>query len=611
MSLHTFSDQPPALPSRNLFVRVFRYCRRYPGYALATLGCAVASTLLGMAYPKLTGLIIDSVRPGGDGGALAWMALGLAGAFLGRDLFNGLRIVLNNTFEQLVIFDLRSDLYGVMQRLPVPWFDQRATGDLMTRVSEDVTSVERVLIDGIEQGVVAVLQIAGVGFLLFWINPTLALWSLVPIPFLVAGALWYTTTAHERYRVQRRAVSAMNALLLDNLQGVRQIKSFVRERRELEHFREKALAVKDGMLVVMKAWAVYSPSMSFLAAAGTVLVLYFGGLDVVSGKAFSHGELVTFMLYVGMFYEPVNRLHSLNQLVQAGRAAGERVFKIMDTEPEGAGAGRAVLPPRAGTGRAVRYEGVAFGYREGLPVLRGIDLEVPAGTTVALVGPTGAGKTTVVNLLPRFYECTAGRLTIDGVSVTDVPLEALRSEIGIVSQESFLFNASVRENLRFGRPEATEEEMWRALEAANARAFVEALPEKLETNVGERGVKLSVGEKQRLSIARALLKDPPILILDEATASVDTATEILIQQALERLMKNRTSFVIAHRLSTVRNAGLICVLEKGRIVEQGRHDELLGRGGLYARLCAAQSSGRTIEEVFEKMDEAGAPGQPR
>jgi ABC-type multidrug transport system fused ATPase/permease subunit len=339
--------------------------------------------------------------------------------------------------------------------------------------------------------------------------------------------------------------------------------------------------------------------MSLAGSLGMVLVLWAGGREVVAGQM-TLGQLVGFLFYLGLFYEPVARLHGLNQMLQAARAAGERVFDILDAPVE-----RTDSRPRAALREPVRgevaYENVSFSYQPDRVALRNVSLHARPGEMVALVGPTGAGKSTLVNLLPAFYEPTSGRITIDGQDIAGLSLESLRSSIGVVSQESFLFNGTVRENILYGRPDATEGELLAASKAANCHEFIQRLPQGYDSRVGERGVKLSVGEKQRVSIARALLKDAPILILDEATASVDTATERLIQEALERLMASRTSIVIAHRLSTIRKADQILVLRHGQIVERGTHHELLANGGLYCFLARIQGT-HFIEEGLEALE---------
>jgi ABC-type multidrug transport system fused ATPase/permease subunit len=425
---------------------------------------------------------------------------------------------------------------------------------------------------------------------------------MAPIPLLVVGAIIYTTTVHGRYRLVRAATSEMNALLHDNLQGIRQIKGFGRERHESGRFEDKAGALRLATLRVMRAWSIYNPAMDFCSGIGRVIVIGVGGYAVINSEM-SLGSLVGFLSCLMMFYDPVGRLHGLNQMFQAGRAAGERVFDILDADEEVRAKSGAIVLGEANPVRGeVEFRDVCFEYREGLPVLKGLSVHVPPGATVALVGPTGAGKTTIVNLLPRFYDVTGGAILVDGIDIRNVTLESLRRQIGVVSQEPFLFNGTIRENIMYGRLGATEEEMEAAAQAANCHEFIIRLPERYEAHVGERGVKLSVGEKQRVSIARALLKDPPILILDEATASVDTATERLIQEALERLMVNRTSFVIAHRLSTVRSADLILVIRAGEVIERGCHDELMAADGLYAQLCRVQSTAVTIEEQLEQME---------
>jgi len=390
---------------------------------------------------------------------------------------------------------------------------------------------------------------------------------------------------------------------MDHLQGMRQIKTYGWLQEGANRFEKVAQDVRTASLGIMKAWAFYSPSMAWFAAAGTCLVLWVGGRSVLEGKM-AVGELVAFLLYVGMFYEPVGRLHSLNQLIQAGRAAGERVFSILDAEPEPGHVPTVSLrklPRRQGSAREVIFKNIHFSYRTGKEVLHGIDLKIPSGTSLALVGPTGAGKTTLASLVARFHDPTTGEVLLDGIPLPQIALKELRREVGVVTQEPFLFQATVRDNLELGKPGATDIEMERVLEAACALDFVRALPDGWNSKVGERGVRLSAGERQRLSIARALLKDPPVLILDEATASVDTATEKQIQLALDHLLAGRTSIVVAHRLSTVRKADAIAVVENGRIIELGDHSTLTRSGGLYSKLWSIQSEHvnlQTIEELF-------------
>ena len=573
-----------------------RYIKPYKRMAAGTILCAVLSLAFTFIYPGLTPYIIDEIIGNQRTAALPWVILVLVATFFLREAFNSLRIMINNHFEQNVIYDMRIAVYNRLQRLPVRYFDRRASGDLMTRIIEDVNAVERVLIDGTEQGTVALLSVVGVVTILLVKNTTLALVSLVTFPLLICGALAYTLTAHRRYRRQRESASAMNSLLMDNLQGVRQIKAFNRQHHEDRRFADRADDLRHGTLGVMKAWALYSPSMAFANSLGTGLVLWVGGKQVIEG-AMTVGELMGFIFFLTLLYEPISRLHGLNQMMQGARAAGERVFDILDREVERPTQTRQLELPVRGH---VEYRGVQFNYQDDRQILRDIRLEAQPGEMIALVGPTGAGKSTLLNLLPAYYELSDGQILIDGQDISRLSLDSLRSVISVVSQESFLFNGSIRENILYGRLDALETALIAAARAANCHDFITRLSDGYDSHVGERGVRLSVGEKQRISIARALLKDCPVLILDEATASVDTATEKLIQEALERLMTGRTTFVIAHRLSTIRAADQILVMNQGRIIERGTHASLLEQEGIYAQLTRIQNT-TFIEERFDKL----------
>ncbi len=546
------------------------------------LFCAIGMTAALFVFPTITGYAVDEIlpNPAKHDEFTFWVMMTLL-AFGIRESLNGSRIFINNHFEQKVIYDIRSDLYGKIQLLPLNWFDTRRTGDIMTRVVEDVTNMERVLIDGIEQGVIAVLQILGFGIFLYILNPVVAGWATIPIPILAIGAWIYSTKGRDRYRNQREATSDMNSLLHDNIAGIRQIKSYAAESVEHTRFNQSSEILRQATLRMMRWWAIYSPSMSLVRTTGYVLVLAFGGAAVMQNDL-SMGDFTRFLLSLSLFYEPIDRLNSLNQMLLSGRSAADRVFEILDAEEELHATNGEIFQGRSRG--SVEFKNVSFSYQD-QSTLDGISISAEPGETIALVGTTGAGKTTVLSLLARFYERDSGEILLDGTDIGKLHKNSLRNQLAYVTQEPFLFNGTVRENLELAKRGASDVEIWKALTAANGDKFVRELPNQLDTNVGERGVKLSGGEKQRLSIARALLKDAPILLLDEATASVDSETERQIQSALDHLMENRTAFVIAHRLSTIQNADRIYVLEKGKVIEQGTHDQLLAENGKYAELC--------------------------
>ena len=568
----------------NSVLRVFFYLKHYPKLALAQLFCASLMAASVIIFPSIAGFVTDKILPDPSRHheLFKWVLLGVAGFFL-KDLLNCGRILVNNNFEQNVIYDIRSDLYRKIQNLPLRWFDGRRTGDIMTRVAEDVTSMERVLIDGIELGLVSTIQLLAVGALMYITDWKVGLWATLPIPLLIAGAWVYSKDSRHRHKAQRDATSDLNSLLHDNISGIRQIKSYAAEQDEQSHFDFLSEKVRQASLYLMRWWAVYNPSMSFIQMLGYSLVLLFGGQAVINGNM-ENGDLVMFFLLISLFYEPVSNLRQLNQLFLSSRAAADRVFEILDSEDEPNLKDSPPLPKDFAAKVEIKNLSFSYGENDNSRILKGLNLEALPGQTIALVGPTGAGKSTIVNLLPRFYSYQDGQILIDGHELREIDKSSLRQNIGYVTQEAFLFNGTVRQNLLLARRDATDEQLWTALSNACCDDFVKQLTEQLDTHIGERGVKLSGGEKQRLSIARALLKDPPILLLDEATASVDTETEHLIQTALDRLMENRTVFVIAHRLSTIKNADRIYVLNHGQVEEQGTHEQLLKLNGLYSEL---------------------------
>ncbi|MBP1747876.1 MAG: transporter ATP-binding protein [Deltaproteobacteria bacterium] len=589
--MHTSSEFSSESRSTGEFLRrILVYLKPYTFAGIGNIFFAFLTIAFYFVFPYITQYIIDTVIGGRKMELLLPAVACLAGTFLLCELCNAVRIIINTHFGQNVIYDMRRDVYARMQRLPVNFFDHRSSGDLMTRVIDDVASVHRILIDGIERAATTFLSILVVFVILLSKNLTLTMLALIPLTILIAGTAWYSLTAHRRYRRQREAIGAMNSLLMDNLQGIRQIKAFCRQSHEEERFRKKADGLRRTTFGVMKVWAAYSPAMTLMGSLGMVLVLWAGGPMVVHGEM-TLGELVAFLFYLTLFYQPVGRLDGLNQMLQSARAASDRVFDILDAADEKQGRSRVSFLKTPVSGD-VRYENVFFNYDQGAPALKNISLHARPGQTIALVGPTGSGKTTLVNLLPAFYMPASGRILIDGQDISSLSLESVRSYISIVSQESFLFNGTIRDNILYGNLGASEREMIRASQAANCHDFIMSLPDGYNSRVGERGVKLSVGEKQRISIARALLKDAPILILDEATASVDTVTERLIQEALSRLMADRTSFVIAHRLNTIRNADEILVMHHGEIIERGRHQGLINLNGMYARLSLIQGMER-------------------
>ncbi|NJL16755.1 MAG: ABC transporter ATP-binding protein, partial [Nitrospira sp.] len=528
---------------KSLF-RVLQYLRPHRCLAITTLICAGFATAMELVPPWVIKVIIDDVIQAKQVSWLPWVIGLLIGAHVLKNVFASLRIRLNNQLEQRVVHDLRRQIFSALQRLSITYFENRSTGEIMSRVTNDTEHVERIFIDGLEGMLTASLTLIGITGLLFMLNWKLAALSLLPIPVLALSASWFTSKVHGYYRETRQSAAELNGYLQDALSGIRETMGFGRQGHEQARFNRLSQTYSDKNLNAMVLWSVYSPGMILIAALGTVLILWYGAGEVIEGRL-TLGELVLFLSYLAMFYVPINQIHSVNHMLQHALAASERVFDVLDTVPEVVDRPGAVAPAHRVHGE-VRFDQVRFYYRSDVPVLRGFSATVPAGERVALGRDEwGRGKSTLLKLLMRFYDVTDGAILIDGKDIRDLPIAYLRRQIGFVQQEPFLFNGTVRDNLLYGDLQADQGRLEAAAHAARAHDFIAALPEGYDTWIGERGVKLSVGQKQRVSIARVLLKDPPIVIFDEATSNIDTETEVKIREALNELTVGRTTFIIA------------------------------------------------------------------
>jgi ATP-binding cassette subfamily B protein/subfamily B ATP-binding cassette protein MsbA len=513
--------------------------------------------------------------------------------YLARAVLQFLRSYMAHLAGWGVVADVRKYIYEHMQRLSLRFYEDKQVGQLMSNVVNDTDLFEQLIAHAIPDVIVNIITLVAVTLVLVSINWQLALLSTIPIPLLLISLRVYAKYVRPAFRVRQKELGDLNAMLNDNLSGIREIKAFTREESESQRVGERIDHYRLSLLAALRLMATFQPFVDFTSSLGTLIVIFFGGQLALRGTL-QVADLVAFFLYLEMFYAPVRNLSGAWEAVQSSLAGADRVADLLSEAEEPINMHGASPIHNRARGH-ISFEQIHFSYVEGIPVLENISLEIPAQSVVALVGPTGVGKSTLVSLIPRFYDVSQGRITLDGQNIHDVTLESLRQQISIVLQDVFLFYGTVRENILFGKLDASEAEMIAAAKAANAHEFISQLPEGYDTLIGERGVKLSGGQKQRLSIARALLKDAPILILDEATSSVDTETEQLIQQALERLMSGRTTIIIAHRLSTVRTADKIVVMDDKSICEVGTHDELLRLDGLYKRLYTVQ---RQVEPVF-------------
>ena len=600
---------PACLEKGKLLFRLLSYAKPHWRLITVSLLLMVAATTIGLSQPLLLSVLIDDVLNVGapsstvDGGgfdllallpvskddpvaALSWLVGLLIAMNITVSVLSALRGYIMARIGQRVTYGLRNEVYTHLHALSLSYYNKNETGRIMASVTQDVGRLQDFISDGLQEAIRDVLTLVIICIILFGLNPGLAALVLLPTPLLVWATLRFGRKLHAIYRPLWRRWASLSALLADTIPGVRVVKAFAQERREVGKFKGRSLDLLQGELRVAWMRSLFGPVMAFVTSIGTIIIWWVGGRDILAGEL-TLGAFVAFTSYMYRFYGPVESLCRLNHRFQRAATSAERVFDVLDTHPEVIDQPEAmIMPPIEGR---VEFRGVHFGYEEDKPVIEDLNFVVEPGEMIGLAGHSGAGKSTLINLICRFYEPQEGAILIDGHDTRQVNLQSLREQIGVVLQDPFLFNGTVAENIAYGHPESSLEQTVAAAKAANAHDFIMNMPDGYDTMVGERGTRVSGGERQRLSIARAILRDPRILILDEATSNVDTQTEAQIQEALERLVQGRTTFAIAHRLSTLKNAHRLLILDKGKLAEIGTHDELIAQDGIYANLCRMQT----------------------
>lgn len=571
------------------YLRLLNYIKPYVKRMVLAIVCIILAASANLYVPWIIKDIIDEVLATKDMSMLNAIAGGIVVVFLLRAIFLYGQTYLMSYIGQKVIIDIRAAVYYKLQYLSLSYYEKRQTGQLMSYITNDVAAVQGALVESMIDLVTEGMTLIGSISIMFYLHWQLTLLTLVTAPFIGQVMSVFGKKLRKSSTLIQERAADITSVLQESISSVRVIKSFAREEYEIERFRKENHNNFRAQMKNSQIMATLTPIIEFVAAIGVTMIIWYGGREVINNHL-TAGSLIAFLVYAVNLSNPIKRLSRVYGSIQKALAAAERVFDVLDTKPEIEDMpGATVLEQIDGH---VVFSNITFEYKPGEPALQQVQLEVKPGQVVAIVGPSGAGKTTIANLVPRFYDPLAGIITIDGIDIKTVTLKSLREQIGIVPQETVLFNGSVYSNILYGRLDATRDEVIAAARAANAHNFIMEMPDGYETQIGERGSKLSGGQRQRIAIARAILKNPRILILDEATSALDTESEHLVQEAVDKLMVGRTSFVIAHRLSTIKRADVIVVMERGRLVEQGTHDQLLALGGLYSKLYQVQFQSR-------------------
>ncbi len=570
-------------------IRILKYARPYWWLIGITGFSVIAVTGLNLVTPWLVMDLVSALTEGQSSDMLKtsrYIVIVLIVVYILRAIFTYLQRYMSHAAAWRLVADMRVAVYEQLQKLTLRYYHDKQTGQLMSRAINDTATFEVLIAHAVPDLVANVLIFLGISIILFIKNPLLAAFTLIPIPFLVVGGLVFTKKILPNFREAQGTLAELNAVVQDNISGIKEIQVFNQQFREKKRVEKRARKYTTAILNALKLSAVFHPLVEMLSSFGTVIVVGFGGWLALNGRV-SAAEIVGFIMYLGLFYQPITTLARVMEDLQQATAGAERVFELLDTEPDIVDSKDAQEITHS-EGEII-FDNVSFHYLESSPVLKNVSFTAKSGKMIALVGPTGVGKTTIISLVARFYDPVSGRILLDGKDLKDITLSSIRNQISIVLQDIFLFNGSVADNIAYGSKNASVDDIVRAAEIARAHDFISELPEGYDTVIGERGVKLSGGQKQRLSIARAVLRNSPILILDEATAAVDVQTEEEIQQAIQELAGSRTIIVIAHRLSTVKQADLILVFKDGEIVESGTHQELISYGGLYRELTKVKT----------------------